>query len=80
MGGGRRSGSRARARVIWRPCARLVWPVASDALALIAGGDAAAQEWAVPLQGLDGGDSAADRERGWGETLDKLTTFLAAAR
>ena len=40
--------------------ARLVWPVASDALALIAGrGDAAAPEWAVPLQGLDGGDSAA---------------------
>ena len=39
--------------------ARLVWPVASDALALIAGGDVAAQEWAVPLQGLDGGDSAA---------------------
>ena len=39
--------------------ARLVWPVASDALALIAGGDVAAQEWAVPLHGLDGGDSAA---------------------
>jgi uncharacterized protein YndB with AHSA1/START domain len=25
---------------------------------------------------LDGGDTAADRERGWGETLDKLTPFL----
>lgn len=27
---------------------------------------------------LDGGDMAADRERGWGETLDKLTPFLRA--
>ena len=27
---------------------------------------------------LDGGDTAADRERGWGETLDKLTPFLRA--
>lgn len=26
---------------------------------------------------LDGGDSAADRERGWGETLDKLERELA---
>jgi|CXWL01.1.fsa_nt_gi uncharacterized protein YndB with AHSA1/START domain len=26
---------------------------------------------------LDGGDTAADRERGWGETLDKLPTELA---
>src|SRR5262245_12343171 len=25
---------------------------------------------------LDGGDMAADRERGWGETLDKLSPFL----
>jgi uncharacterized protein YndB with AHSA1/START domain len=25
---------------------------------------------------LDGGDSAGDRERGWGETLDKLTPYL----
>jgi uncharacterized protein YndB with AHSA1/START domain len=25
---------------------------------------------------LDGGDTAGDRERGWGETLDKLTPFL----
>jgi hypothetical protein len=25
---------------------------------------------------LDGGDTAADRERGWGETLAKLTPFL----
>ncbi len=29
---------------------------------------------------LDGDDSSADRERGWGETLDKLTPFLVAAR
>jgi uncharacterized protein YndB with AHSA1/START domain len=28
---------------------------------------------------LDGGDTGADRERGWGETLDKLTTELARA-
>jgi uncharacterized protein YndB with AHSA1/START domain len=28
---------------------------------------------------LDGGETAADRERGWGETLDKLTTELAHA-
>ena len=27
---------------------------------------------------LDGGDEAPDRERGWGETLDKLTPFLRA--
>jgi uncharacterized protein YndB with AHSA1/START domain len=26
---------------------------------------------------LDGGDTAKDRERGWGETLDKLTALLA---
>jgi uncharacterized protein YndB with AHSA1/START domain len=26
---------------------------------------------------LDGGDTEVDRERGWGETLDKLTPFLA---
>jgi uncharacterized protein YndB with AHSA1/START domain len=26
---------------------------------------------------LDGGDTAGDRERGWGETLDKLTALLA---
>jgi uncharacterized protein YndB with AHSA1/START domain len=26
---------------------------------------------------LDGGDSSGDRERGWGETLDKLTALLA---
>ena len=26
---------------------------------------------------LDGGDTAADRERGWGETLDKLPAELA---
>jgi hypothetical protein len=26
---------------------------------------------------LDGGDTAGDRERGWGETLDKLTGELA---
>jgi hypothetical protein len=25
---------------------------------------------------LDGGDAAADRERGWGETLDNLATEL----
>ena len=29
---------------------------------------------------LDGGDTAADRERGWGETLEKLTPFLRANR
>jgi uncharacterized protein YndB with AHSA1/START domain len=28
---------------------------------------------------LDGGDTAADRERGWGETLDKLPAELARA-
>ena len=27
---------------------------------------------------LDGGDASADRERGWGETLDKLGPFLRA--
>jgi uncharacterized protein YndB with AHSA1/START domain len=27
---------------------------------------------------LDGGDTAGDREQGWGETLDKLTPFLRA--
>ncbi len=27
---------------------------------------------------LDGGDVAGDRERGWGETLDKLAPFLRA--
>src|SRR5215475_8226687 len=27
---------------------------------------------------LDGGDQSADRERGWGETLDKLGPFLRA--
>ena len=27
---------------------------------------------------LDGGDTSSDRERGWGETLDKLTPFLRA--
>ena len=27
---------------------------------------------------LDGGDLPGDRERGWGETLDKLTPFLRA--
>ena len=27
---------------------------------------------------LDGGDMAHDRERGWGETLDKLTPFLSS--
>ena len=27
---------------------------------------------------LDGGDTSADRERGWGETLDKLTALLTA--
>ncbi len=26
---------------------------------------------------LDGGDTAKDRERGWGETLDKLPAALA---
>jgi uncharacterized protein YndB with AHSA1/START domain len=26
---------------------------------------------------LDGGDTDVDREKGWGETLDKLTPFLA---
>jgi hypothetical protein len=26
---------------------------------------------------LNGGDTAADRERGWGETLDKLPAELA---
>jgi hypothetical protein len=26
---------------------------------------------------LDGGDTSGDRERGWGETLDKLTAVLA---
>lgn len=40
--------------------ARLVWPVVSDAQALIGGAnDAAAPVWAEPLQGLDGGDSTA---------------------
>jgi len=29
---------------------------------------------------LDGGDTGADRERGWGETLDKLTAELRRAR
>lgn len=29
---------------------------------------------------LDGGDTAADRERGWGETLDKLPAELARGR
>jgi uncharacterized protein YndB with AHSA1/START domain len=28
---------------------------------------------------LDGGDTSADRERGWGETLDKLTIELGRA-
>lgn len=28
---------------------------------------------------LDGGDTAADRERGWGETLDKLTAEIGRA-
>jgi predicted ATPase len=40
--------------------ARLAWPVASDAQALIDGpGDCTAAAWAEPLQGLDGGDSPA---------------------
>ena len=26
---------------------------------------------------LDGGDTAKDRERGWGETLDKLPAAIA---
>src|SRR6185503_18038172 len=39
--------------------ARLAWPVDSDAQALVAGPSAAPQPWAEPLQGLDGGDSAA---------------------
>jgi predicted ATPase len=38
--------------------ARLLWPVVSDAQSLIAG-QADVQAWAEPLQGLDGGDSAA---------------------
>jgi predicted ATPase/DNA-binding SARP family transcriptional activator len=39
---------------------RLSWAVASDAQALVAGQpDAAVPPWAEPLQGLDGGDSAA---------------------
>jgi uncharacterized protein YndB with AHSA1/START domain len=29
---------------------------------------------------LDGGETAADRERGWGETLDKLTPYLRSRR
>jgi len=29
---------------------------------------------------LDGGDTGADRERGWGETLDKLTAELRRSR
>ena len=29
---------------------------------------------------LDGGDTGADRERGWGETLDKLTPYLRSPR
>ena len=38
---------------------RLRWPVGSDALDLLGGGPSEGESWALPMQGLDGGDSPA---------------------